>query len=155
MKVVRQRKLTVAGVAAACALVGAIAFRADVAQAFRADVAQAFRADVAQTFRADVAQAFRPAQDGQIRPFTVKGDQFRFSPGELAVNKDDLIKVTFTAVDIAHSFTIDGYRIAKRAGAGQSVTFEFRADQPGEFEIYCNLAQDDRCRHMKGKLVVK
>ena len=139
MKVVRQRKLTVAGVAGACALVGAIAFRADAAQAFRADV----------------AQAFRPAQDGQIRPFTVKGDQFRFSPGELAVNKDDLIKVTFTAVDIAHSFTIDGYRIAKRAGAGQSVTFEFRADQPGEFEVYCNLAQDDRCRHMKGKLVVR
>ena len=131
MKVVRQHKLAVTGVAAVFALVGAI------------------------TFRADVAQAFRPAQDGQIRPFAVKGDQFRFSPGELSVNKDDLIKVTFTAVDIPHSFTIDGYRIAKRAGAGQSVTFEFRADQAGEFEIYCNLAQDDRCRHMKGKLVVR
>ena len=128
MKVVRQHKLTVTGVAAAFALIGAIAFRADVAQA---------------------------GQDGQIRPFAVKGDQFRFSPGELSVNKDDLIKVTFTAVDIPHSFTIDGYRIAKRASAGQSVTFEFRADQAGEFEIYCNLAQDDRCRHMKGKLVVK
>ena len=126
MTVVRQHKLTVTGVAAACLLVASIAY-----------------------------QTTAGAQEGQIRPFSVKGDQFAFSPGELSVKKDDLIKVTFTAVDIPHSFTIDGYRIAKRAGAGQSVTFEFRADQSGEFEIYCNLAQDDRCRHMKGKLLVK
>ena len=126
MKVVRRHKLTVTGIIAACAVLGAF-----------------------------VHQATADAQEGQLRPFAVKGDQFVFSPGELTVNKDDLVKVTFTAVDIPHSFTIDGYRIAKRAGAGRSVTFEFRADQPGEFEIYCNLAQDDRCRHMKGKLVVK
>jgi heme/copper-type cytochrome/quinol oxidase subunit 2 len=54
-----------------------------------------------------------------------------------------------------HSFTLDGYRIAKRAGAGQSVVFEFRADRAGEHAFYCNLAQDDRCRQMKGKLVVR
>jgi heme/copper-type cytochrome/quinol oxidase subunit 2 len=65
------------------------------------------------------------------------------------------VKITFTAEDIAHSFTVDGYRISKRAGAGQSVTFEFRADQPGTFTYYCNLSQDDGCRNMKGQLVVK
>lgn len=89
------------------------------------------------------------------RPFAINGEHFAFSPAVIEVHKDDLVKVTFTAVDIPHSVTIDAYRISKRAAAGQSVTFEFRADKPGEFPIYCNLTADDRCREMKGKLVVK
>jgi len=38
--------------------------------------------------------------------------------------------------------------------AGQTVTFEFRADQAGTFPIYCNLRQEDGCRDMRGALVV-
>jgi heme/copper-type cytochrome/quinol oxidase subunit 2 len=95
------------------------------------------------------------AQGPQAREVAIKGDQFAFSPSQIDVQKDDLVKITFTAVDMPHSFTIDGYRIAKRAGAGQSVVFEFRADRDGEHVFYCNLAQDDRCRQMKGKLVVR
>src|SRR5262249_48028041 len=92
---------------------------------------------------------------GQSREFTVRGDQFAFAPPKIEVRKDDLGKITFTANDIPHSFTIDSYRIAKRCAAGQTVVFEFRADQVGEFDYYCNLTQDDRCRGMKGKLVVR
>src|SRR3954469_23146563 len=59
---------------------------------------------------------------GQVREFTVTGDHYAFSPATIAVNRNDLIEVTFTARDMAHSFTIDGpYRISKRANAGQSV----------------------------------
>ena len=72
------------------------------------------------------------------------------------MNKNDLVKVTFTAKDMPHSFTIDGpYRISKRASAGQSVTFEFRADQAGNFTIYCALSQDPKCSDMKGTLQVR
>jgi cytochrome c oxidase subunit II len=92
---------------------------------------------------------------GAAREFTVVADHFAFAPLQLEVQKDDLVKITFTARDIAHSFTIDNYRIAKRAAAGQSVTFEFRADQVGTHRFYCNLTQDDRCRRMEGQLVVK
>lgn len=93
---------------------------------------------------------------GQAREFTTNGNQFAFAPARIEVRKDDLVKITFTASDIAHSFVIDNpYRIAKRAGAGQTVVFEFRADQAGTFPFYCNLTQDDRCRQMKGELVVK
>jgi heme/copper-type cytochrome/quinol oxidase subunit 2 len=93
---------------------------------------------------------------GQVREFTVTGDHYAFSPASISVNRNDLVKVTFTARDIAHSFTIDGpYRISKRAGAGQSVTFEFRADQPGKFTIYCALSQDPKCSEMKGTLEVR
>lgn len=92
---------------------------------------------------------------GQVRDFSVEGNQFAFSPNRIDVRKDDLVKVTFAARDMAHSFTIDEYRIAKRAGAGQSVTFEFRADRTGSFTYYCNLSHDERCRGMKGTLTVR
>ncbi len=92
---------------------------------------------------------------GQVREFTVTGHEHRFTPNRIEVRRDDLVKVTFTAADMPHSFTSDHYRIAKRAGTGQAITFEFRADQTGTFEFYCNLSQDDRCREMKGQLVVR
>lgn len=101
--------------------------------------------------------AIRPSARVQspTREFTVDGDHFAFSPARIEVNKDDVVKITFTAKDIAHSFTIDNYRIAKRAAAGQTVTFEFRADQPGTHRFYCNLTTDERCKRMEGVLVVR
>jgi cytochrome c oxidase subunit 2 len=92
---------------------------------------------------------------GQVREFTVEGNQFAFSPARIEVQKDDLVKVTFTARDMAHSFTLDEYRIVKRASAGQTVVFEFRADRSGAFTFYCNLSQSDKCREMKGHLDVR
>ena len=92
---------------------------------------------------------------GQVREFTVSGNAFAFSPSSLTVNKNDLVKITFTAQDMPHSFTIDDYRIVKRAGAGQTVTFEFRADRTGPFTFYCNLSQDAKCKDMKGTLTVR
>ena len=89
------------------------------------------------------------------REFTVHAKRFEFSPARIEVSQDDMVKITFTADDIAHSFTIDEYRIAKRAEAGQTVTFEFRADRPGTHPIYCNLTNDEGCRKMHGELVVR
>ena len=94
------------------------------------------------------------AAQGTVREFTLRGDQFAFSPARIEVQKDDIVKITFTAVDMPHSFNMDGaYRIAKRAGAGQTVTFEFRAT--GSERFYCNLTIDDRCKKMHGELVVR
>ena len=92
---------------------------------------------------------------GRVVEVTIEGDHYAFSPARIEVQKDDVVKVTFRAKDIAHSFTLDAYRIAKRAGAGQTVVFEFRADQTGTFPFYCNLVQDERCKGMKGELVVR
>jgi len=97
----------------------------------------------------------RPVAQAATREFTISGDQFAFKPVRIEVQKDDLVKITFTAKDIAHSFTIDQYRIAKRAAAGQSVVFEFRADQVGTHRFYCNLTTDERCKRMEGELVVR
>jgi heme/copper-type cytochrome/quinol oxidase subunit 2 len=92
---------------------------------------------------------------GQVREFTISGNHYAFAPSSLAVNRNDLVKITFTAQDMPHSFTVEGYRIMKRAGAGQTVTFEFRADQSGSFPFYCNLSQDEKCKDMKGTLTVR
>ena len=89
------------------------------------------------------------------REFTIAGDHFAFAPARIEVNQGDVVKITFTARDIAHSFTIDNYRIAKRAAAGQTVSFEFRADQTGTHRFYCNLTTDERCKRMEGTLVVR
>jgi cytochrome c oxidase subunit 2 len=97
-----------------------------------------------------------PSQDrGQIRECSVVGDEFAYSPPRIVVRQNDLVRITFRATDIPHSFTIDDYRIAKRAAAGQSIVFEFRADRAGSFPFYCSLTADDRCKRMRGEFVVR
>ena len=95
------------------------------------------------------------AKAPQVREISVRADGFSFSPSTIEVQKDEIVKVTFTAVDMPHSFTIDAYRISKRAAQGQTVTFEFRADRTGPFDFFCNLSQDERCKNMRGKFVVR
>ena len=109
------------------------------------------------SFATAVAVLTAPAAgaQGTVRELTVRADKFAFSPTRSEVQKDDIVKVTFTAVDMPHSFTVDEYRIAKRANAGQTVTFEFRADKTGPFRFYCNLTQDERCKGMHGEIHVK
>jgi cytochrome c oxidase subunit 2 len=94
-------------------------------------------------------------QGATQREFEITARKFAYDPPRIEVNQNDLVKITLHSADIAHSLTIDAYRIAKRVGGGQTVTFEFRAHQAGTFPIYCNLKQDDGCKAMKGQLVVK
>jgi heme/copper-type cytochrome/quinol oxidase subunit 2 len=98
-----------------------------------------------------VAQDQGPA----ARPFSVTARKYSFDPPRIEVNQDELIKIELRATDIAHSMTIDSYRISKRVSPGQPVTFEFRADHPGTFPYYCNLQIDDGCRRMRGELIVR
>ena len=48
----------------------------------------------------------------QVREFTIQGNDHRFSPSRIEVRKDDVVKVTFTAADMPHSFTNERYRIS-------------------------------------------
>jgi hypothetical protein len=95
------------------------------------------------------------------RDLAVSARRYTYQIGEsedpvIRVRQNDLVRLTFSAEDIPHSFTIDEYRIGRRAEPGKPVTFEFRADREGRFEIYCNLTIDDRClRELRGWLVVE
>ncbi len=88
------------------------------------------------------------------RAFTIVAKDGRFEPGRLDVSKNDLVTITLRSEGGPHSFAIDAYRVMKRAGADETITFEFRADQVGRFEYYCSLSSDAQCRTMKGTLVV-
>jgi len=90
-----------------------------------------------------------------VRPWQVIASRYKFAPARIEVLQDDVVKIELRTEDIAHSLTIDTYRIAKRVNPGHPITFEFRADQPGTFPFYCNLQIDDGCRQMHGELVVK
>ena len=56
------------------------------------------------------------------------------------------MKITLRSEDVPVSFAIDAYRIVKRVPGKTSLTFEFRADQPGTFPFYCNLTTDAAAR---------
>ena len=94
------------------------------------------------------------AQEQGRREVTVVAKKFAFSPSRIEVAANDVVRITLVSEDIPHSFTIDEYRIAKRAAPGNPVTFEFRADRAGTFRFYCSLTNDDGCRDMQGQLVV-
>ena len=89
------------------------------------------------------------------RPFSVTARRYAFAPARIEVFEGDLVKIELRTEDIAHSLTIDDYRIAKRVGPGQPVTFEFRAERAGTFPFYCDLQSEAGCRKMRGELVVK
>jgi heme/copper-type cytochrome/quinol oxidase subunit 2 len=59
----------------------------------------------------------RASAQGATKEFTISGDHFAFAPLRIEVQKDDLVKIIFTARDIANSFTIDQFGIAIRAAS--------------------------------------
>ena len=97
--------------------------------------------------------AQEPAQNR--REFTIVAKDHVFTPNKLEVSQDDLVKITLRSEDVPASFAIDAYRIVKRVPGNSSISFEFRAAQPGTFPFYCNLTKDPGCKDMKGTLSVR
>jgi heme/copper-type cytochrome/quinol oxidase subunit 2 len=113
------------------------------------------RALIATVFCAlSVAVAIGQEQAPNRRDFTIVAKNHVFTPNRIEVAQDDLVKITMTSEDRPASFAIDAYRIAKRAAGGETITFQFRADQPGIFSFFCNLTSDEGCKNMRGTLVV-
>ena len=102
-----------------------------------------------------VERCFAQEQAPNRREFTITAKDFKFDPTRIEVMQDDLVKITVRSADIAHSFTMDDYRISKRVAAGGSTTFEFRADRAGTFPFYCALTSEPGHKMMHGELVVK
>ena len=95
------------------------------------------------------------AKGPQPKQFTIAARRYAFSPARIEVNHGDMVKITLVAEDIPHSWTLDAYRISKRAAPGTNVTVEFRADVAGTHVFYCSLTAEDGCRQMRGELVVR
>ena len=89
------------------------------------------------------------------RTFKVAVKRYEYTPRRIEVTEGDLVRIELRTEDIAHSLTIDEYRVSKRVEAGMSAVLEFRADRAGTFPFYCNLRIDDGCRKVRGELIVR
>jgi FtsP/CotA-like multicopper oxidase with cupredoxin domain len=63
------------------------------------------------------------------------------TPAKLAAHKGRKvqIKVTNTAKDKQHGFSIDAYNVHEVIDPGKTTTVRFTADQAGTFAVYCQL----------------
>lgn len=89
------------------------------------------------------------------RAFALSARRYQFEPEVLDVRLNDVVRLTITSEDIAHSFTVDAYRIQKRVPPGGSTTFEFRAEEAGRFPYYCSMRAESGCGEMRGELIVR
>ena len=89
------------------------------------------------------------------RVITRTARKFTFDPEVVDVRHNDVVRLTIASADIAHSFTVDAYRIQKRIPPGGTVTFEFRADEIGRFPFYCSMRAYPGCAEMRGELIVR
>jgi heme/copper-type cytochrome/quinol oxidase subunit 2 len=104
---------------------------------------------------AGTAAAAGQDHEPSVRRVSVTARKYAFDPPRIEVAQDELVRVELRTLDIAHSMTLDAYRISKRVSPGAPVAFEFRADREGTFPFYCNLQIEDGCRQMRGELVVR
>jgi len=89
------------------------------------------------------------------RTFEVIARKFTFEPDVIDVRHNDIVRITIASADIAHSFTVDAYRIQKRISPRGRITFEFRADEVGRFPFYCSMRAEAGCADMRGELIVR
>ena len=87
--------------------------------------------------------------------FTLVARGYRYTPDRLEVTQDDLVRLSITSEDYNYSFAIDEYRIVRRVRAGETTSFEFRADRVGTFRFYSNLTGEGGHAEMQGQLVVR
>jgi heme/copper-type cytochrome/quinol oxidase subunit 2 len=96
------------------------------------------------------------SQDGSRREVTVTMTEAGFEPARIEVRLNELVQVTFVSPAEPHAFTLDAYRVSKRATPGRPSTFEFRADRVGSTPFYCALmSANGRTHDERGELVVR
>jgi heme/copper-type cytochrome/quinol oxidase subunit 2 len=63
------------------------------------------------------------------------------TPAQLTAHKGHKvsIKVTNTAPDKPHGFSIDEFKVAQTIDPGHTTTVSFKADKAGTYKVYCQL----------------
>lgn len=92
---------------------------------------------------------FLTGDDGS--PGTVGGEEvvvevdayrYAYSPGSnesINITHGSMVTMRITSHDVTHGLAITGYGINVEIPAGETVVVRFRADQAGEFQIYCTV----------------
>ncbi len=93
-------------------------------------------------------------QTGEVRDITVTSTGMAFNQKTMSVKKGDRVRVTYQNGGGTHDLRIAGYDVGTKViSGGQSETFEFVADEAGDFQYYCSVG-NHRAMGMWGTLTV-
>lgn len=82
----------------------------------------------------------KPSQAaGRVVELKVTARQFAYEPAQITVRRGDTLRLTLTSSDVTHGFAIREYNVIQQVLPGRNVTVEFRADQAGQFQIFCTV----------------
>jgi plastocyanin len=85
----------------------------------------------------------QPASSGDVTKFKVVNQdvggsgEYKFEPNELQFSVGETVEFSVTAETEFHTFNIDELNISQDMDAGETVTFTFTFDTPGEYRLYC------------------
>lgn len=92
---------------------------------------------------------------GEVKEFTVVGDDFSFDKKEIKVKEGDTVKIIFQNKKGFHDWVLDEFDArTKQLQAGSEETIEFVASKKGTYEYYCSVGKH-RQMGMVGKLIVE
>jgi cytochrome c oxidase subunit 2 len=81
--------------------------------------------------------------------------KYEFTPGTIRVKKGERVRLLITALDRAHGFKIEAFKLEQKLPKGEEVTIEFTADQSGTFPFQCSEVCGLGHKKMKGELIVE
>ncbi len=90
------------------------------------------------------------------REIVVSGDEYSFSPSNIALKDGETVKITFKNTgSLPHNLVMGEFRTAtKTIGAGQEDSVTITADKTGTYTFYCDIG-NHRQQGMEGKVEVK
>lgn len=95
------------------------------------------------------------AETSEVKVVQVEAGSFYFTPNEIRVKKGETVRIEMTSVDMMHNFVIDELEVEiPITTSGNMATVEFTAEEVGEFEYYCDVA-DHRAKGQVGMLIVE
>lgn len=92
--------------------------------------------------------------DNPLKEFTIDAFNFGYSIPEIKIRKGQKVTIILTNSGGTHDLVIDELGVdSGKIVTGDSVTFDFVANEAGEFEYYCSVG-NHRAQGMVGKLIV-
>ena len=105
----------------------------------------------------EVKKIGNPAPAGApVKEVEVSAKKYEFTPAEIEVPVNTLLRLHLTATDKEHGFELKSVKDScVKFKPGAPATLEFYADKAGELEFHCCKFCGMGHGKMKGKLVVK
>lgn len=94
-------------------------------------------------------------QDSDQLVFELTSKQWEFEPNQIIVQQGQKVVIRITSTDVPHGFAINELNIYTFVPPGQTVEVSFIANEPGVFEIFCNVFCGEGHSNHRGQLIVR